>query len=216
MYRGYTNQTYRGYIYKSDIQRIYKSDIEQDSILYSLDEGKYLYAETLKCSENTKELPFCNNDSRSCGHSFTHVLRYILILLMQHSGDVAGQFTAAPPTCPGSNLTFSCTVGGDRSGVTIWRVDGSSECVLTHSTAGATATCGPGSAFKARPGAEFGTSATSYSSTLSGTATSALNGTLVECFGPDLVREPSNKVGGSTLKILGNGLRSSFLTVRVI
>ena len=76
-------------------------------------------------------------------------------------------------------------------------MDGSSECVLMHSTAGATATCGPGSAFKARPGAEFGTSATSYSSTLSRTATSALNGTLVECFGPDLVREPSNKVGES-------------------
>ena len=125
----------------------------------------------------------------------------------QHSispGDVTGQFTAPPPTCPGDTFTFRCNVTGDMSGVTIWRVGGSSECVLTHSTAGATATCGSGSAFRARPGAEFGTSAAFYSSTLSGTATSALNGTLVECFGPDLVREPRNRVGESTLKILGN------------
>ena len=78
-------------------------------------------------------------------------------------------------------------------------------CPITHSTAGATATCGAGGAFKARPGAEFGTSATSYSSTLSGTATSEVNGTLVECFGPSLVREARNRVGESTLKILGNG-----------
>ena len=118
-------------------------------------------------------------------------------------GHVAGQFTAAPPTCPGDTFTFRCTVTGDRSGVTIWRVGGSSECFLAHSTAGATSTCGAGSAFRATSGPEFGTRATSFSSTLSGTATSALNGTLVECFGPNLARDPGNIVGSSTLQVLG-------------
>ena len=50
-------------------------------------------------------------------------------------GDVTGQFTALPPTCPGDTFTFRCTVGGYMSGYTIWRVDGgSSECSLTHTT----------------------------------------------------------------------------------
>ena len=80
---------------------------------------------------------------------------------------------------------------------------GSSECTLAHSTAGASSTCGAGSAFTAIPGAEFGTSATFYSSTLSGIATSELNGTLVECFGPDLNRTAENRVGKSTFWILG-------------
>ena len=126
-----------------------------------------------------------------------------MFYINQNSGNVAGQFTAAPPTCPGGNLRFSCTVGGDRNGVTIWRVSGTSECTLAHSTAGASSTCGAGSVFMATSGSEFGTSATSFSSTLSGTATSTLNGTLVECFGPHLNREPGNRVGDSTLQILG-------------
>ena len=49
----------------------------------------------------------------------------------------------------------------------------------------------------------FGTSATSFTSTLSGTATPALNGTLVECFGPALSRDAGNVVGNSTLQIVG-------------
>ena len=118
-------------------------------------------------------------------------------------GHATGQFTAAPPTCPGDTFNFRCTVGGDRNGITIWRVDGSSKCTLSHSTAGAISTCGPGGAFTVTSGAEFGTTATSYSSTLSGTATSALNGTLVECFGPPFSRDPGNIVGSSTLQLLG-------------
>ena len=55
----------------------------------------------------------------------------------------------------------------------------------------------------ATSGSLFGTSATSYSSTLSGTATLELNGTLIECFGPHLNRDPGNRVGDSTLQILG-------------
>ena len=100
-------------------------------------------------------------------------------------------------------MIFTCTVTGDRNGVTIWRVDGSSECLLTHNTAGATSNCGPGSAFIARSGTGFGTSATSYSSTLSGTATSTLNGTLVECFGPTFSIDTDNRVGDSTIQVLG-------------
>ena len=117
-------------------------------------------------------------------------------------GDVTGQFTAAP-TCPGDTFTFRCTVTGDRNGVTIWRVGRSSECILAHITAGATSTCGPRNAFTATSGPEFGTTATSFSSTLSGTVTSELNGILVECFGPNLARDPGNRVGGSTLQVLG-------------
>ena len=114
---------------------------------------------------------------------------------------VAAQFTAPPPTCPGDTFTFRCTVTGDRSGVTIWRVGGSSECVLAHSRVDEPHPCGPDSAFTARWGTGFETtSATSFSSTLSGTATPELNDTLVECFGPDLSR---NAVGMSTLRILG-------------
>ena len=149
-----------------------------------LREGKHLSFACMRYIQLTQE---CN-----------HVL-YI-------SGDVAGWFTAAPPTCPGGNLTISCTVAGDQSGVTLWRVNGSSECVLSHNTAGATATCQSGSALRATSETGFGTNATSFSSTLSGTATPALNGTLVECFGPDLNRTAENMVGNSTLQILGNGI----------
>ena len=128
-------------------------------------------------------------------------------MIIINSGNVAGQFTAASPTCPGGTMVFTCTVIGDMSGVTLWRVNGSSECLLSHSTAGATATCGPGGAFRARGMTGFGTSATSYSSTLSGTAASELNGTLVECFGPTLSRDPGNRIGDSTLQMLGNKFR---------
>ena len=89
------------------------------------------------------------------------------------------------------------------SGITIWRVGGSNECPLLHSAAGAPGPCGSASAFTVAPGTGFGTSGTSYSSTLSGTATFPLNGTLVECFGPALSREPENWVGDSTLQIIG-------------
>ena len=101
-------------------------------------------------------------------------------------------------------MIFTCTLTGDRNGVTIWRVDGSSECILSHSTADTTSTCGPDSAFTATAATGFGTTnATSFLSTLSGTTTSTLNGTLVECFGPNLNRDPGNRVGDSTLQILG-------------
>ena len=79
-----------------------------------------------------------------------------------------------------------------------------SECLLSHSTAGIISACGPpGITFTVSTGTGFGTSVTSFSSTLSGTATLALDGTLVECFGPGLARDAGNRVGGSTLQILG-------------
>ena len=81
---------------------------------------------------------------------------------------------------------------------------GSSECPLVHSTADRISQCGPDMAFTARSGTGFGTTnATLFSSTLSGTATSVLNGTLVECFGPGLNRTAENMVGNSTFWILG-------------
>ena len=115
----------------------------------------------------------------------------------------AGQFTAAPPTCPGDTITFRCDVSGDNTDVTTWRVNGSSECPLVHSSSSVTSTCGAGNAFTATAGTGFGTSATSFSSTLSVTATPELDGTLIECFGPGTVGDLGNKVGSSTVQILG-------------
>ena len=80
---------------------------------------------------------------------------------------------------------------------------GSSECSLVHNTADLPGPCGSGSPFTATSGTGFGTSATSFSSTLTGTATSELDGTLVECFGPAFSRDAGNRVGGSTLQIVG-------------
>ena len=122
-------------------------------------------------------------------------------------GDVTGQFTAAPPTCPGDTFTFRCTVTGDMNGITIWRVGGSIECNLVHRST-SSSICGPSDTFIARSGTGFGTGATSYSSTLSGRATSAQNDTLVECFGPANNVDPGNRVGGSTLQILGQYILS--------
>ena len=45
--------------------------------------------------------------------------------------------------------------------------------------------------------------ATFFSSTLNGTATPTLNGTLVECFGPANNIDPGDRVGSSTIQILG-------------
>ena len=118
------------------------------------------------------------------------------------TGDVAGKFTAASPICPGDTFTFTCTVTGDMSGETTWSVGGSSECILVHIFT-SSSICGPSDVFTATPGIGFGTSATSFTSTLSGTATSAVNGTLVECFGPAKNVDPGNRVGGDTLQILG-------------
>ena len=99
------------------------------------------------------------------------------------------------------------------NGITIWRVGGSSECTLLHSTASAPGPCGSGSAFTVTTVTGFGTSATFFSSTLSVTATSELNGTLVECFGPALSRDPGNRVGGSTLQIIGQYMSSLLIFI---
>ena len=117
-------------------------------------------------------------------------------------GDVTAQFIAPPATCPGDNLTFTCTVG-DMNGVTFWRVNGRSECVLVHTTPSDPHTCRSGSPFIASTGTGFGTSATLFTSTLKATAIPTLNGTLVECFGPALSRHTANLVGNSILQILG-------------
>ena len=52
-------------------------------------------------------------------------------------------------------------------------------------------------------GAGFGTNAATFTSTLSGTADPTLNGTLVECFGPDNNVYPENLVGKGILKLKG-------------
>ena len=118
-------------------------------------------------------------------------------------GHVAAQFTAPPSTCPGDTFTFRCNVTGDINRITIWRVNGSSSlCILSHTSTSST-TCRPNDDFRAIPGTGFGSNTTFYSSTLSGTATLAMDGTLVECFGPANNVDSENRVGGSTLQILG-------------
>ena len=86
-------------------------------------------------------------------------------------------------------------------GITLWKVG--DECILTHSTTHAPAPCGSGSPFIAASGTGFGTSATSFISTLSGIAELTLNGTLVECFGPAFSRGAGNRVGNRTVQIIG-------------
>ena len=121
------------------------------------------------------------------------------------SGYVAGQLTAASPTCPGDTFIFRCTVTG--SGTTLWRVNGSSNlCTLLHIST-ATVTCGPSEgsrAFTATPESGFGPGESGpFTSTLSATADPVLDGTLVECFGPGGTTDSGNRVGNSTIQIVG-------------
>ena len=118
------------------------------------------------------------------------------------SGDVAGQLFAVLPNCFGDTFYFNCTVSGDMNGVIHWRVDKKKGCLLPHTTIH-DRPCWPGSPFMATTEIGFGTDATSFSSTLSGTASSTLDGTLVECFGPAFSRDARNMVGNSTLHIIG-------------
>ena len=134
----------------------------------------------------------------------------LLLLLFFFTGNAAGQLTTAP-TCPGDLFTFNCTVTGDTNGFTIWRVNGSnSTCPLVHRSTSSTL-CRQEGAFTARPGTGFGMSnATSFSSTLSGIATTELDGILVQCFGPNNNVDPENKIGDSTLQILGQDVSYHF------
>ena len=78
------------------------------------------------------------------------------------------------------------------------------ECTLVHRST-SSSICGPNDAFTVTPGTGFGIiSATSFSSTLSGTATLTMDGTLVECFGPGLARDAENRVGHHILQMLGH------------
>ena len=117
-------------------------------------------------------------------------------------GGVVGQFTPASPTCPSHNFTFACNVTGDINGFTTWKVNNDSECILPHRS-NSHPICGPNMAFRATPGTGFRENATSFTSTLSGTAAPALNSTLVECFGPDNNVDPGNLVGKGILKLIG-------------
>ena len=109
---------------------------------------------------------------------------------------------AALPTCPWDTFKFMCTVVGDMNGLTTWRVGGSSQCPLPHRST-SSSVCGPDKVFTARSGTGFGSNSSSFSSTLSGNADPALDGTLVECFGTPNSTGPGDKINGSTLQILG-------------
>ena len=142
-----------------------------------------------------------------------HYISLVLLHTVAHfrvmylpPGYGAEQFNASHSTCLGDTFNFSCTVDGNSNGYTIWRVGGgSNDCTLIHSSSTSSPTCGPGNVFTARAKTGFGsqTSATSFTSTLSGTADPGLNGILVECFGPANNVDPSNRVGGSNLYITG-------------
>ena len=125
-----------------------------------------------------------------------------MVTITLSTGDVTAQMIAAPPTCLGDPFTFRCIVVGNMNGVTIWRVNGSSECILIHRT-NSSVLCGPGDTFTAMSRTGFGTSGPPFSSVLSGTAFPAFDGLLVECFGPTIITDPGNRVGNSTFQILG-------------
>jgi len=117
-----------------------------------------------------------------------------LIINFASIDHVAGQFTAPPPRCPCDNITFGCTVDGGADGVTFWRLcGGSSSCTLLHEHTSDTSDC---IGFKAM---FESTSDTSFSSSLSGTATLVLDGKLVECIGPSHM----HIVGNGTIQIIG-------------
>ena len=133
-------------------------------------------------------------------------------------GDIAGNLTAVLPACPNDTFTFLCTVVGDSDGAIHWRVEtngNTKECFLVHSTTRDPHPCGSDSPFIARTETGFETTgATSFTSTLSGIATSELNGTLVECFvqhselpgsnpGQPFCRSSENMVGNITFQITG-------------
>ena len=144
-----------------------------------------------------------NKLEKICTAMWMKQLVCILLCILYFSPvDVSAQFTAPPPTCPGDTFTFRCTVTGSSSGITIWRVNGRSDCNLVHRIS-SLSFCGPSEVFTARSGTGFGTNGPSFTSTLSGTAPPTLNGTLVECFGPANNVDPGNRVGDSTLQILG-------------
>ena len=124
-------------------------------------------------------------------------------------GDVAAQLTAPPPTCPDDTFTFTCTVDGDRAGFTIWRVGGSDECLLAHRTV-QSFRCGPGSLYTVTSGTGFGDqNATNFTSILSVTADRSMADVLVECFGPLNSVDAGNRVGSSTIQIIGTYIFSS-------
>ena len=133
---------------------------------------------------------------------FLSEITVVTVFLSTYAGVVSGQFITASPTCPGDPFTFRCTVDGN--GFTIWRVNigGTFECPLSHIVTGSVR-CGPNNEFTATPRTGFGpgTGATSFTSTLTGTATLPLNGTLVECFGPAFSTDAENRVGSGTVTI---------------
>ena len=84
--------------------------------------------------------------------------------------------------------------------VTLWRVNRTVDPCILSQISTSSEHCGPNDAFTASPG---NTNATSFSSTLSGTADPKLDGILVECFGPDNTVSIGNRVGESTIQIAG-------------
>ena len=116
-------------------------------------------------------------------------------------GDTTGQLNETLPSCLGDNFTFTCTVGGNRNGVTIWRVGGRIECFLPHTTQFGPAPCGTeDDGFTVVSSTGFTTNGTTFTSILTGTMTSGLRGMQVECSGPAF---RGNIVGNSTLQIVG-------------
>ena len=84
--------------------------------------------------------------------------------------------------------------------ITLWRVNGSRDlCILSQISTNPD-DCGPNNAITASPVRE---NATSFLSTLSGTADPELDGILVECFGPDNNVNMDNRVGESPILIVG-------------
>ena len=110
----------------------------------------------------------------------------------------ASNFMSPAAVCPGSEVTFTCTVvdpGVPYPGTTIWTI-GTSRCGLSHSTAPDIQHCGP--QFNATLLAPQGNC---YTSTVTAKVNQADNGLPVMCY--RFEEDPNLVVGNATVEIIG-------------
>ena len=113
----------------------------------------------------------------------------------------ASNFTSSGPTCPGSDMNFTCTVvdpGVPFRGSTIWRVGTNPLCGLSHSTAPIQQQSCRGTQFSASLAAPEGDC---YTSTISATVDHADSGLPVLCY--RFEETPSRLVGNASVEVIG-------------
>ena len=110
-------------------------------------------------------------------------------------------FTSPPPVCPGTNVTFTCSVAdpGNPPGLrsTIWTIESNpNQCGLSHPVAPTRIPCA--SLFIATLGLPQGVC---YTSNLTATVNDDYNGLSVLCYA--FAAQPQFLVGNATLQVIG-------------